>query len=293
MKRCKRAGLPLYPPAEVLQAYHLQYMQMQYFVQAHPSSPFSFSSLQSSYHHGLNNISHSSAANPQQNHPDSSCYINPQYPQFKFPNVKSGNGNMVLPVSPVSSYRSSSSSLFNQSFAATDSHGYHFGSYNYGFDNTNNVAMAGSTYESLPLVQGSNAEVSNSQSPHGSITSASSYPSSVYGLVGASSIANGYNEVAPLSPPHGNSGLLEDLVVEAHNLCRKDKSKSEDPNTTAKLSSKRKSMIAEEYVEEKDTVLVESPAMKNSGNTANKKQRVDSNSSQISAGETINLFLFY
>ena len=73
---------------------------------------------------------------------------------------------------------------------------------------------------------------------------------------------NDYYEVAPLSPPQGNSGLLDALVMEAQGLSHNEKSKSEeDPNLAGKLSCKRKKM---EYAEEGGTV----PAMKkNSGNT--------------------------
>nr|KYP43811.1 Transcription factor GAMYB [Cajanus cajan] len=131
MKRRQRAGLPLYPPevhAEAT-AYHRQ--QHRYIEQQPHSSP-SFSLLLSScYPKKLNdpNQTHHSNANLLQNQPDAAnCYINPSQ-QFKFSNENSGsNGNLALPLSPLSPFGSSSSNLLNnQSFAppsasaATDS----------------------------------------------------------------------------------------------------------------------------------------------------------------------------
>ena len=285
MKRCQRAGLPLYPP-EVLHEANVYDQLQQHLTQSYTSSSFSFSPLlSSSYRQEINELSHPSSVNTQQNMPDSCHYTSPLNPQFKFPNEKSANGNVGLPLSLVSPYGSSSSSLFNQSFTVNNSHDYHSGSYNYGFNS--NAAMPSSPYESPPLMQDSNTEASLSQSPPSSITPTLSYASGIYGLMGgASSMANnGYYEVAPLSP-QGNSGLLDSLVVEAQSLCRNDKSKSEDSTTSEVLSHKRKSIVIE-VCAKKDDIVIMGSGTKSDGNTTNKIRRVDLNSSQFSTGETI------
>ncbi|KAJ1428830.1 hypothetical protein SESBI_08940 [Sesbania bispinosa] len=114
------------------------------------------------------------------------------------------------------------------------------------------------------------------QSWAGSTTPASSNTSGVYGLMGASSMANGYYEVASLS--YRNSGLLDALVTEDQSLYRNDdKSKSECEDSTkvgGELSCKRKSMTVEEYGEEDEQVFVET-TMENNDNNTNKRQTID------------------
>ncbi|XP_027343493.1 transcription factor MYB101-like [Abrus precatorius] len=289
MKRRQRAGLPLYPPevhAEAT-AYHLQQQQHYLEQQPYPSnSSSSFSLLLSScYPKKLNepNQNHYSNANPMQNQPDSAnCYTNPSQ-KFKFSNENRANVNLALPLSPVSPYRSSSSTLFNQSFAppscsaATDSRDYQ--SYgDHGF-------IAGSPYDPIPLVPSSTTEISSSQTA----TPASSYASGVVdGLMGPSSMVNNdYYEVAPLSP-QGNSGLLDALVMEAHGLSRNDKFNGEDSILAEKLSHKRKSMAGDqEYVEVGGTEPVVSTMKKSNGNTSNEAQRNDFSSSELSKGEKL------
>jgi len=264
MKRRQRAGLPIYPPevhAEAT-AYHLQHRYMEHH-QPHSSASFALL-LSSCYPKKLNDPSQSSNANPLQNQPDSAnCYINQSQKHFKFSNEN------ALPLSPLSPYGSSSSTLLNHSFG---DHGF----------------IAGSPYESFPLVSVSTPDISSNQTP----TPASSYASGVDGLMGSSTMANNnnndYYEVAPLSPP-GNSGLLDALVMEAQGLSHNDKSKNEeDPTLAGKLSCKRKNM---EYEEE----AMMSAMKKNSGNsTTTENQRDDDNSSsQFSKGETFSLFWFF
>ncbi|KHN44871.1 Transcription factor GAMYB [Glycine soja] len=276
MKRRQRAGLPLYPPEVHAEAtsyllQHHRYLEQQQQQQPHSSSSFSLL-LSSCYPNKLNDPNqthHHSNANLLQSQPDHSAnrYINPSQ-QFKFSNENSGsNGNFAFPLSPLSPYGSSSSTLLNHSLGGGD-HGF----------------IAGSPYEPFSLVQGSTTDISSNQTP----TPASSYASGVDGLMGASSMVNNnnnnndYYEVAPLSPPQGNSGLLDALVMEAQGLSHNEKSKSEeDPNLAGKLSCKRKKM---EYAEEGGTV----PAMKkNSGNsTTNESQRDDDiSSSQLAKGK--------
>ncbi|KAL2331842.1 hypothetical protein Fmac_019423 [Flemingia macrophylla] len=284
MKRRQRAGLPLYPPEVHAEAteYHLQ--QHHYLKQQPHSSP-SFSLLLSScYPKKLNdpNHTHHSNANLLQNHPDAAnCYINPSQ-QFKFSNEHSGsNGNLVLPLSPLSPFGSSSSNLLNHNFAppnasaATDSRDYQ----SYG----DGGFMAGPSYEPFPLVNGSTTDISSSQTP----TPASSNASGVDGLMGASSMANNNNEcyeVAPISP-HGNSGLLDALVMEANGISHNNNSKSEERSTLAKKSSYKRKRI--EYADEEGRVL----AMKrNSSNDihTNESQRDDAiSSSQLSKGKGV------
>ncbi|XP_020238230.1 transcription factor MYB101 [Cajanus cajan] len=286
MKRRQRAGLPLYPPevhAEAT-AYHRQ--QHRYIEQQPHSSP-SFSLLLSScYPKKLNdpNQTHHSNANLLQNQPDAAnCYINPSQ-QFKFSNENSGsNGNLALPLSPLSPFGSSSSNLLNnQSFAppsasaATDSRDYQSYGDHGGF-------MAGSPYEPFPLVHGSTTDISSSQTA----TPASSYASGVDGLMGASSMINNNNEcyeVAPLSP-QGNSGLLDALVMEAKGLSHNDKSKSEEGSTLAGKSYKRKIM---DYAEEEGTMSAMKKSSSGNGNPTNKSQRDDAiSSSQLSKGKGV------
>ncbi|KAG4961098.1 hypothetical protein JHK87_037731 [Glycine soja] len=280
MKRRQRAGLPIYPPevhAEA-NAYHLQHHRYLEQQQPPPYSSSSFSLLLSSCYpkklNDPNQIHHHSSANPMQNQPDHSAdrSINPSQ-QFKFSNENStgNNGNFAFPMSPLSPYGSSSSTLLNHSFGGD--HG--------GF-------IAGSPYEQpFPLVPGSTTDISSNQTP----TPASSYASGVDGLMGASSMVNNnnnnndYYEVAPLSPHQGNSGLLDALVMEAQGLYHNEKSKSEeDLNLAGKLSCKRKNM---EYAEEGGTVPAGVSAMKkNSGNISNESQRDDDiSSSQLSKGK--------
>lgn len=256
VKRYQRAGLPLYPP-EVLREANLYHLQQQCLTQHYTPSSFSFSSLLSSpICQKLNELSYPST-NIKQNQPDSFYYSNPLYPQFKFPNETSSNGNMSLPLSPISPYVSSSSSLFNQSFNANNSHDYRVGNYNNDFHS--NVAIPSSPYESIPLLQSSNTEATSlSQSPPSSTTPTSSYA----------------------------SVLLEALVAEPQNLCHNDNSKTENSTISKELSHKRKNIVTDEGSSKKEDIVLVESANKNYGNTNNKIQRVDSNSFQFSTGNT-------
>ncbi|MED6206504.1 hypothetical protein PIB30_027446 [Stylosanthes scabra] len=258
VKRCQRAGLPLYPPQVLHEAnvYHLQ-QHLKPQPSSSSSSSFSFSPLfiSSSNNQEINQlklISHPpSSNNNQQNPPHSSCLSNPQpYPQFKFPIENpnnTNNANLGFPLSPIST----TSSLFNQSYHNVNNNpnDYHLGSYNYRFHSNNHnhknaIIMPNSPFEALPpLIQGSNnnnnnneACLSQSSPPPSSTTPTSSYASGNNGYLmgggGASSMVNnvggggggrGSNNVAPppVSPPpeeHGG-GFLGAVVVEAQSLC--------------------------------------------------------------------------
>ncbi|KAG2371599.1 Transcription factor [Vigna angularis] len=269
MKRRQRAGLPIYPPelhAEAT-AFNLQHR----YLEDIPHSSFALL-LSSCYPKKLDDPSQTNGfnANPLQNHPDSAnFYINPCLKHFKFSNDNGGSTNLALPLSPLSQYGSSSSTLLNHSFG---DHG----------------IISGSPYESFPLVSGSTPDISSNQTP----TPASSYASGVDGLMGSSTMANNnnnnndYYEVAPLSPP-GNSGLLDALVMEAQGLSHNNKSKNEeDPTLAGKLSCKRKNM---EYADEGRTEPMVSAMKKNSSNcTTTENQRDDDNSfSQLSKGKKV------
>ncbi|KAL1362763.1 hypothetical protein AAHE18_03G104500 [Arachis hypogaea] len=276
VKRCQRAGLPLYPPQVLHEAnvYHLQ-QHLKPQPSSSSSSSFSFSPLfmSSSNHQEINQlklIAHPSTN--QQNPPHSSCLSNnnPQpYPQFKFPNENpniTNSGNLGFPLSPISI----TSSLFNQTLP--------------------------------PLIQGSNnnneASLSQSSPPLSSTTPTSSHASGNNGYLiggGASNMATngdgGRSGVAPLSPPqeNGGGGLLGAVLVEAQSLCNNnDKSKSDNEDSTASqvLSHKRKYMVTtEECTKEEETnnVVVESDT-KSIGNTINKIPKVDLYSSPFSTG---------
>ncbi|KAJ1418169.1 SANT/Myb domain [Sesbania bispinosa] len=290
MKRLQRAGLPLYPPKVHIEAnaYHQHLQQQHHLENPYPSSSLSsFSLLLSScYPKKLNDSSHYSTTNPLKTHPNTTNYYTDPSQQFKLSNENRGNRNLALPLSTVSPYGSSSSTLFNQNFAAHDSaptdhdsHDYQCsGSYNLGF-------ISRSPYEPLPnLVLGSSNEISSSQiTTLGPTTPASSNASGVDGFTGALSMVNDYNEVASLSPQR-NSGLLDALVEEAKILSRRDKSKSEDLIVAGNLSYKRKNMMSEEYAKDEDTMLVAS-VIKNNGDIANENQRDEFNSSQLSTGK--------
>ncbi|XP_047171309.1 transcription factor MYB101-like [Vigna umbellata] len=269
MKRRQRAGLPIYPPelhAEAT-AFNLQHR----YLEDIPHSSFALL-LSSCYPKKPDDPGQTNGfnANPLQNHPDSAnFYINPSLKHFKFSNDNGGSTNLALPLSPLSQYGSSSSTLLNHSFG---DHG----------------IISGSPYESFPLVSGSTPDISSNQTP----TPASSYASGVDGLMGSSTMANNnnnnndYYEVAPLSPP-GNSGLLDALVMEAQGLSHIDKSKNEeDPTLAGKLSCKRKNM---EYADEGRTEPMVSAMKKNSSNcTTTENQRDDDNSfSQLSKGKKV------
>ncbi|MED6175559.1 hypothetical protein PIB30_079536 [Stylosanthes scabra] len=253
VKRCQRAGLPLYPPQVLHEAnvYHLQ-QHLKPQPSSSSSSSFSFSPLfisssNNNNHQEINQlklISHPpSTNNNQQNPPNSSCLSNinnnPQpYPQFKFPIENPNNANLGFPLSPIST----TSSLFNQSYHVNNnnSNDYHLGSYNYSFHSNNHnhnhknaIIMPNSPFEALPpLIQGSNNNINNnneaclSQSSPlpSSTTPTSSYASGNNGyLMGgrASSMANngggsgrGSNVALRVSPPpQENSGGLLGAVL--------------------------------------------------------------------------------
>ncbi|XP_014499553.1 transcription factor MYB101-like [Vigna radiata var. radiata] len=267
MKRRQRAGLPIYPPE--LHAEPTAYNVQHRYLEHQPHSSFALL-LSSCYPKKLNDPSQTNGfnANPLQNHPDSAnCYINPTQKHFKFSNDNGASTNLAFPLSPLSQYGSSSSTLLNHSFG---DHG----------------IISGSPYESFPLMSGSTPDISSNQTP----TPASSYASGVDGLMGSSTMANNnnndYYEVAPLSPPR-NSGLLDALVMEAQGLSHNDKSKKEeDPTLAVKLSCKRKNM---EYADEGRTEPMVSAMKKNSRNsTSTENQRDDDNNfSQLSKGKKV------
>ncbi|XP_019447363.1 PREDICTED: myb-related protein 305-like [Lupinus angustifolius] len=107
-----------------------------------------------------------------------------------------------------------------------------------------------------------NNNISSSQTPSDSVTSASSYVSAVDGSIGASIKVNNENyEVAPNSSK-GNSGLLDALVVEGQSHSHNNKPRSENSAIAvaeaAEKSSnnKRKSLVLEENTKEGGTSSV-------------------------------------
>ncbi|CAL0332171.1 unnamed protein product [Lupinus luteus] len=251
IKRCERAGLPIYPPDVIHEAtlYHLQ--EERYFDKPYTNNnnnnnnnsplPFSlqlpslFSS--SSYPNKVNNSNPYSALNPPQN---------------------------KQPISLYASSSSSSNLLNNQSFVVpnnSDSHGYNYssGSFNY-----NNGFLANSMLP--PLVPSS---VSSSQTP-------------------SDSVNNENYDIAPNSS-QGNSGLLDALVVEGQSLSRNNKSRSEDSTvavaeTAEKSSNKRKSVVLEENAKEGGTSSVHvEPALKKK----KKKNNGDNNNETLKGKKEI------
>lgn len=183
---------------------------------------------------------------------------------------------------------SSSSALFNQShnipnpnpFGSSSAappplqHQYNsdggFGGYNN--LSLSSIIMGPPSYDSTAgLVAGSNAELPSNQTRQ-----------SIHGdeaPMGASGNTNedDHYEIAPV-PSKGNSGLLDDVLAEAHNISNK-RLKSED--SSSGVSGKEKGLVVVEEEsneeEEDDTVQVES-TLKNSGDNSAENQRDDSSS---------------
>jgi myb proto-oncogene protein len=298
MKRRQRAGLPLYPH-EVQQeaaAFHLllqqqqQQQQQQHHHQKPPNSstPASFSALlSSSQPRKLNHnpslslfepMSFSSAANPFQN---SGFYSNPSN-QFKFFSDNNNNNNnaagYTLPLSPVSPFGSSPSTLFNQNLAAQSLSAplLEFNSDSFGSSyNVSNSMVVGPPCEPFGVVHGLETELPSNQTPPYSTTHASSTTSGDENLIGASSSANDYEIEPPLT--HSNSGLLDALLVESQTLS--DKSKGKELS-----ADKGKSVVVDASTEEEDAMPVDS-VLKTSGETSAENHWDDLSSSQSSIGE--------
>ncbi|XP_062153268.1 transcription factor MYB101 [Alnus glutinosa] len=297
MKRRQRAGLPLYPH-EVQQeaaAFHLLLQQQQQQQQQHhhhhqkppnSSTPASFSALlSSSQPRKLNHnpslslfepMSFSSAANPFQN---SGFYSNPSN-QFKFFSENNNNSNAAgytLPLSPVSPFGSSPSTLFNQNLAAQSLSAplLEFNSDSFGSSyNVSNAMVVGPPCEPFGVVHGLETELPSNQTPPYSTTHASSTTSGDENLIGASSSANDYEIEPPLT--HSNSGLLDALLVESQTLS--DKSKGKELS-----ADKGKSVVVDASTEEEDAMPVDS-VLKTSGETSAENHWDDLSSSQSSIG---------
>ncbi|KAM0955766.1 hypothetical protein ACFX2A_024614 [Malus domestica] len=298
MKRRQRAGLPIYPrdlqqeaPAAAFQYHH----QLRH---SSSSSASSFSSLLSSsqprepnnfspsqlslYDHITSTFSSTSDhQNPNNNyflqnhhHISYSLYSNPMT-QFH------GNGGFATPLSPFSPFGSSSTSaLFNQSnipnqalIGQYNSHG-GFGGYNN--LSPSSMIMGPPTYDPTPLVQGSNPELPSNQT----LLSINGLGEGQMGGSGYTAGEDHY-DIAPV-PSQGNSGLLDDVLVEAQNKSNK-KAKSGD-SCSSGWSSKEKGLMVEEEEEEgeesaeeeaEDTAQVES---KSSGENSADNQRDGSSS---------------
>ncbi|XP_068334437.1 transcription factor MYB101 [Pyrus communis] len=295
MKRRQKAGLPVYPhdlqQEAAAAAFHHQH-QLRHsssspacsfsslFSSSHPRKPNSFSPSQLSlYDHITSTFSSTSdRQNPNNNyflqnhhHNSSSLYSNPMT-QFH------GNGGFAMPLSPVSPF--GSSALFNQSnipnqtlIGQYNSHG-GFGGYN-NFS-LSSMIMGPTTYDPTPLVQGSNPELPSNQTPL-SINGGSE------GQMGGSGYTanEDHYEIAPV-PSQGNSGLLDDVLVEAQNISNK-KAKSGDSCSSGWSGQEKGLMVEEEEEEEsaeeeaEDTVQVES-TLKNSGENSAENQRGGSSS---------------
>ncbi|XP_068345505.1 transcription factor MYB101-like [Pyrus communis] len=211
-------------------------------------------------------------ASQNHHHISSSLYSNPMT-QFH------GNGGFAMPLSPVSPFGSSSSSaLFNQSnipnqalIGQYSSHG-GFGGYNN--LSLSSMIMGTPTYDPTPLVQGSKELPSNQ-----TLLSINGLGEGQMG--GSGYTAGDHYEIAPV-PSQGNSGLLDDVLVEAQNKSNK-KAKSGN-SCSSGWSSKEKGLMVEEEEEEgeesaekeaEDTVQVES---KSSGENSADNQRDGSSS---------------
>lgn len=182
---------------------------------------------------------------------------------------------------------SSSSALFNQSHNIPNPNPFGSSSANppplhhqynshVGFGGYNNISLSSiimgpPTYDSTAgLVAGSNAELPSNQTPPSILGDEAP--------MGASGNTNedDHYEIAPV-PSQGNSGLLDDVLAEAHNISNK-RLKSED--SSSGVSGKEKGVVVEEESaeeEEDDTVQVES-TLKNSGDNSAENQRDDSSS---------------
>ncbi|KAJ7948146.1 MYB-related transcription factor [Quillaja saponaria] len=275
MKRRQRAGLPICPQELQTQAtiYHVQQQKQEEELEEnlthpHSSSASSQTSIMGRCQRRKLNSSppttyFSSFANPLQNQPNYVFYSTPD-PQFNFFSENKSNAGVGLPLSPNGS---SSSSLFNQSFTDVPSHiasqakNNDSGSYSYNFNFTS--MLAGVPYESVYVFPRLEAEFPSIQTPPLSGDPTSSSYSSGEGFMGATNncVHDDYYEVFPISK--GNSGLLDDVLVEAKNLLRNEK--------LARMSSesdKGKNVVIYDSTKEEDTMPVKSCLKNGSGENA-------------------------
>ncbi|KAH0984095.1 hypothetical protein GBA52_011272 [Prunus armeniaca] len=296
IKRRQRAGLPVYPhdlqPEAAAAAFHHHQMRhsspssssassfSSLLSNSQPRKPSTYSPAQLSLYDHITTFS--SSSDHHNNHTNN--YHRNAASLFSNP-ITQFNGNGGGFAMPFGS--SSSSALFNQShnipnpnpFGSSsttppplhhqyNSHG-GFGGYNN--LSLSSIIMGPPSYDSTAgLVAGSNAELPSNQTPP-----------SIHGdeaPMGASGNTNEDDryEIAPV-PSQGNSGLLDDVLAEAHNISNK-RLKSED---SSGVSGKEKGVVVVEEEsneeEEDDTVQVES-TLKNSGDNSAENQRDDSSS---------------
>ncbi|EEF32712.1 transcription factor MYB101 [Ricinus communis] len=240
MKRRQRAGLPIYPQefqeeANALNIHHQQDQQKHLNSSCSSFSSFLSSSRKAAYNPSLSlldPINFSPALDALQNHLSTSFYTNPTL-QFKsFGDNNANNSSLALPLSPVSHRARSPSSIspFNENFAGqTITRTPLPFSYNTAnFENMSFTSLImGAQVEPIGLVPGFKSELPSDQTPPCPNTPFSPNTS---GGVGEKSSKNTDNEndnddnETVLTEMHGNrnSGLLDALILESHNLSSKE-----------------------------------------------------------------------
>ncbi|KAJ7981290.1 MYB-related transcription factor [Quillaja saponaria] len=235
MKRRQRAGLPIYPQEVQEQAAASHLKQRKHLVEEveqedkltdpHSSSTSSFTSiLGRSQRRKLNfntpmtifdHPSFSSVVNPLQNQTNSVFSSNTDT-KFNFFGENKANAGLTLPLCPASPYGSSSSTMFNQSFAANQSfpasqpNNYDSGNHSYNFNFT---AMLGRASYVFP---GLETELSSIQTPPLSGTpTSSSYASGGEGLMGATSNSGAIENSQSTT---GKKLITDDLMEEMSSM---------------------------------------------------------------------------
>lgn len=230
VKRRQRAGLPLYPQGVQKEALHQQQP-----VLPHSSSsmfsPFLSSPQQTkpSFNPTLSlfdQVNFTTSANPISSHANSSFLSNPSS-QFKF--FPNNNAGYTMPLSPVSPFQSSMSSLYNHSLTPSQLLSQSPVQFNSGsFDGSFNLnqPIVGSQFHPIVAVPGMNLKLPASPSPLQQTTSASSGATGDDYMISQSTTANTYVVAQPLS--QDTSGLLDDMLKEAETLSRNENSKEEN-----------------------------------------------------------------
>ncbi|KAG2716993.1 hypothetical protein I3760_03G153400 [Carya illinoinensis] len=294
MKRRLRSGLPIYPQ-EVQQeaaAFHLlkQQQQQQHLHQKHQdhSSSGSFSALLSSsqplelnYNPSLSlfeGMNFSSAANHLPNQASYDSYSKPSN-QFRFFSENNNISGYTLPLSPISPFESSPSTVFNQNIASKpiSSPLIEFSSESLSRNYNVGGMAARAPYEPFGVSQELETEPPSNQTPPQSTTHASSTASGDENFMTAPSNANDCELETPLS--QDDSGLLNALLVGSQTLSEKPKGKA----LSAASSDKGKSVVVDALSKQEDTMHMES-TMKISGETSAENQWDDLSSSQSSLG---------
>ncbi|GLT80650.1 hypothetical protein SLA2020_520790 [Shorea laevis] len=296
MKRRLRAGLPIYPQEVRGEAapFNLQQSQQEQRFQQYPgrkrlsSSLSSFLTSPSQHQRPESNSSVLDGMNFASVTPvnswlqtaalGSSSYSNPSCQQFGF-----NDAAFALPLSSVSPFGSSSNlSPYDPNFPGQlPAPLFQFNSGNSEPGLNYSSLLMGAGIEPVDFGPGLKTELPSSQTPPRPTTPASSSNDSVcFNNIASSN--NGYHEFDP-EMPSGNSGLLDDLLLESQALSRKNGSCDQEGLPAAK-ADKGKRIVGAEEEEEEEKYGNELCGDDSGGATAENQTTNDLSSSQSSIG---------